>query len=89
MLKRITLVTIVAVLVALPIALSAGKAAANNVATLCYVGTGQFRFGIIIEVDYDEATRLVKKRRAFRNYLAVKQTFQGYQVCYPLRGNPL
>lgn len=90
MLKRMAGVGILMLLAAAPLLLSPRPVAASvPTQELCYVGTGQFRYGIVIYVTSPEQARqLIRKKRAFANFNYVKATFQGFQVCKPTK-NPI
>lgn len=85
MVKRFS-IAVLMLLMAAPVLLSVRSANANGYVRVCYVGTGQFRYGIVLNVSSEDALRLVKKRRAYRNYECTGSYFQGYEICRPLKG---
>lgn len=86
MLKRIAGTGILALIVALPFLLMTRPASATSVDSVCYILNRQPRWGIVIEVDYDEAERLVRRRKATYAYATAFTTFRGHTICIPLPG---
>ena len=85
MFKRFAGIGILTLIAATPFVLMTRPALANNVTSICYVGNGSFKRGIVIEVDYDVAENLVNRRKAFFSYAETFRTWRGHTICLPLK----
>lgn len=88
MLKRTLGVGLVTLLAAAPFFFTARSAVAQpGEATVCYApNRDNPRLGIVIDVPYDVAERLVRRHRASYNYATTFYTWRGHTICIRLPG---